>query len=103
MPSKISFFYEEVDFRIKNTNKITLWIESVVEIEGYHLKQINYIFCSDTYLLGINKEYLNHDFFTDIITFDQSDADTLIEADIFISVDRVKENATSNNEQFDHE
>ena len=103
MPDKISFFYEEVNFRIKNANKITLWIKSAIEIEGYHLKLINYIFCSDTYLLGVNEEYLNHDFLTDIITFDQSDAADLIEADIFISIDRVKENAASNKEQFDRE
>lgn len=103
MPDNISFSYEEVDFRMENTNNLSQWIKSVIEIEGYRLKQITYIFCSDDYLLGVNKEYLDHDFFTDIITFDQSDDRKLIEADIFISVDRVRENAATNNEQFDHE
>lgn len=103
MPDNISFSYEEVDFRMANTNNLSQWIKSVIEIEGYRLKQITYIFCSDDYLLGVNKEYLDHDLFTDIITFDQSDDRKLIEADIFISVDRVRENAATNNEQFDHE
>jgi len=103
MPDNISFSYEEVDFRMENTNTLSQWLKSVIKIEGYRLKQITYIFCSDDYLLGVNKEYLDHDFFTDIITFDQSDDRKLIEADIFISVDRVRENAATNNEQFDHE
>ena len=64
------------------------------------LSNINYIFCSDDYLLTINQEHLNHDYYTDIITFDLSEKENNIESDIFISIDRVKENAKNNHVKF---
>jgi len=61
--------------------------------EGYSAENINYVFCSDDHLLQINKEYLDHDTYTDIVTFDNSENAKEIEADIFISIDRIRENA----------
>lgn len=90
--NSISFFVEDVKFNLKNKTALRAWIKKIVESEGYQIDQINYIFCSDEYLLKINKEHLDHDYLTDIITFPLSDSDT-IEADIFISLDRVKENS----------
>ena len=78
-------------------------LETVLAKEEQHAKTINYIFCSDDYLLKINKEYLNHDTLTDIITFDNSEEEGKIEADIFISIDRIKENALSLKKDFDQE
>jgi probable rRNA maturation factor len=89
----IYFHTEDTDYQLLNVQKIKRWIRSIIESEGFKLKEINYVFCSDTYLHRINLEYLDHDTFTDIITFDNSEKENEIEGDIFISVDRVKENA----------
>lgn len=92
MPS-INFFEEDILFKLKNKTKVKQWIKSTIEIEGYSLKELNYIFCSDQYLLQINQQYLDHDTFTDIVTFDNSEKKGVIEGDIFISIDRIRENA----------
>lgn len=89
----IHYFYEDVDFQINNEEVLTEWVQQVIQEHSFELLEINYIFCSDDYLLEINKQHLNHDYYTDIITFDNSEEETQIEADIFISVDRVRENA----------
>lgn len=89
----IQFFSEETAFTLDSQDIISNWIVEVASLQNYQVGDLNYIFCSDDYLLEINKEHLNHDYYTDIITFDQSEEDGLIEADIFISVDRVKDNA----------
>lgn len=68
------------------------WISSAVSNEGYRCGDLNIIFCSDTYLLKINQQYLEHDYYTDVITFDYSE-EGIISGDIFISVDRVRENS----------
>lgn len=99
----INFFSEDVDFQPANPIKTKRWIKGVIERAGAKLNEINYIFCSDEYLLDINKEHLDHDYFTDIITFDNSEEEGEIEADIFISIDRVKENAENENKSFDDE
>lgn len=99
----ISFFEEEVEFKLKEKLKLKKWINSVCELNKTKAGDINYIFCNDEYLLEINKEYLNHDFYTDIITFDQSESNKKIEAEIYISIDRVKENAETNSVTFSHE
>ncbi len=88
---KIYFHKEDIDFDIKNKNKTNEWISFIAENEGYKINEINYIFCSDTYLLNVNKEYLKHDYFTDVITFDYTE-DKKIMGDIFISIDRINEN-----------
>lgn len=92
MPA-ISFFTESVTYNLPQKLKVKKWIKATIEKEGFELQELNFIFCSDEYLLGINQQYLNHDTYTDIITFDNSDEEKQIVSDIFISIERVKENA----------
>ncbi len=92
MPA-INFFQEEVSFTLKDKQKLKKWIKEAIEAEGFLLKELNYIFCSDEYLLQINRQYLNHDTLTDIITFDNSETPGKITGDIFISIERIWENA----------
>ena len=87
----ISFNHEN-DFVLRNQNKISQWISSVISSEGFKEGTINYIFCDDDYLHKLNVEFLNHDTLTDIISFDYTVGKEL-HGDIFISTDRVKENA----------
>ena len=91
----LQFFYEDTSFELENTPVIEVWIKQIINNYGFDLVDLNYIFCSDNYLLVINREHLNHDYYTDIITFDHSEENKKVESDIFISVDRVKENADS--------
>ena len=90
--SKVYFFFQGVKANLANRTKLKKYIELIFKKEGIQLESINYIFCSDKALLEINRQYLNHDFFTDIITFDLSESNK-VRAEIYISVDRVKENA----------
>ncbi len=89
----IHFFTEDIDFVLKEKAAVRTWIKETIVSEAYALKEINFIFCSDEYLLQINREYLNHDTLTDIITFDNSEVQGRIIGDIFISVERIHENA----------
>lgn len=100
---KINFFNEDVPFKISSPARIRRWISSIVQQEGFSISSINYIFCSDEYLHSINLQYLNHDTLTDIVTFDNSEEEGVVESDIFISVDRVRENALSVGVTFDNE
>jgi rRNA maturation RNase YbeY len=102
MPS-IQFFYDGVEFRLKDVRAIKSWIKSAIEEEGKSLVDISVVFCTDSILLQINKEYLNHSTLTDIITFDYSENVNSLEGEIYISVDRVKENAMKFNTSLDHE
>lgn len=99
----VSFFSEDIDFKVVNPLKTKKWIKNTSFSEGYEVSQLNYIFCSDEYLLEINKQYLDHDYFTDIITFDNSEEDKQLEGDIYISVDRVRDNAETFHTDFDSE
>jgi len=90
--SKIAFFTEDIDFKLSNESVVAEWIENCIASEGKKAGNLTFVFCSDEYLLPINIQYLNHDTFTDIITFNYVEENT-ISGDIFISVDRVKENA----------
>lgn len=99
----LAFFSEEIDFKVPQTLKTKKWIKTVSESEGYSIGDLNYIFCSDDYLLEINRQYLDHDYYTDIITFDNSEEEDKIEGDIYVSVDRVRDNATNLNISFDAE
>jgi probable rRNA maturation factor len=92
MPA-ITFFEEDTTYKLKNKKAVRHWITETIKAEGFKLKELNYIFCSDNYLLQINQQYLNHDTYTDIITFDNSETNKLISGDIFISIDRIRENA----------
>lgn len=99
----IHFFSEDISFSLDNEESSKAWIELVLQKEGFEAENINYIFCSDKHLLELNKEYLNHDSLTDIITFEHSEKGTNLEADIFISIDRVRENAASLKKEFANE
>lgn len=98
--SSINFFCEDVLFSLPDSKKTTKWIQDVIKREGKTLKEINYVFCTDELLLEKNIQYLNHHTYTDIITFDNSENKELIEGDIFISLDRVFENALNLNRPF---
>ena len=89
----INFFNEDIKFTLKGKKDYKIWLRKVAEKEGFTINSLNYIFCSDVYLHEINLEYLNHDTYTDIITFDNSEDRKIIEGDIFISIDRVRENS----------
>ena len=91
--NNIRFFTEDIHFALKDKIKLRQWIADTIRKQNKQLHSINYIFVSDDYLLKVNQNYLNHDTLTDIITFNQSSNPTYIEADIFISIPRVKENA----------
>ena len=86
------YYHSECDFQLKDDESITKWLKDAISTEDKDLGEINYIFCDDQYLLKKNQEYLQHDTFTDIITFDYTEEKRL-SADIFISIERVKENA----------
>ena len=90
---KISFFEEDIRYNLKDKNKVKQWVKDTILAEGYKLDELTYIFCSDAYLLQINQQYLDHDTYTDIITFDNSETEKLIVGDIFISIERIRENA----------
>lgn len=97
----INFNYE-TEFALDDENRFTSWVTCMIEKEGYYVSGISYIFCDDDYLITINKQYLNHDTYTDIITFDYTEG-LSIGGDIFISLDRVKENAIKFKVDFDTE
>ena len=93
MDHPIEFYSEDVEFSLSNPEQVADWIASIVEQHEYELANLTYIFCSDDYLHQINVEYLDHDTLTDIITFDNADEEGMIESDIFVSIDRVRDNA----------
>jgi len=96
MPS-IAFFEEDINYKLKNKIRVKQWINSTIRAEGFKLSELAYVFCSDAYLLKINQQYLDHDTYTDIITFDNSERDDVVLGDIFISIDRIRENAAKFN------
>lgn len=105
----ITYHSENISFNLKGKREINNWIKSVVSDLQFSLKMTNYkvgdiniVFCNDTYLLEINQKYLNHNYFTDIITFDYSE-NGIISGDLFISVDTVKENSLKFKVSFDEE
>ena len=85
-------FSFQTNYPLKSRTKIKQWIKQVIEAKGKKTGNVTYIFCDDEYLLEVNKQYLQHDYYTDVITFDYVEND-LISGDIFISTDRVRENA----------
>lgn len=89
----IHFFSEEVTYTVKNKAVIRNWINSTITSEGYMLGELNFILCSDEYLLRMNQQFLDHDTYTDVITFDNSERLKTITGDIFISIERITENA----------
>ncbi|MDX2188329.1 MAG: rRNA maturation RNase YbeY [Bacteroidota bacterium] len=98
------FHYEGISNKIPFSKKhIKLWIMQIAKSEKVIFGEINYIFCSDEFLLNLNLKYLNHDTLTDIITFDNSDNSNKITGDVFISIERVNENASNLNIDFKSE
>ncbi len=95
--AKINFFTEDILYNLKNKTVIKKWLENTIIEEGYRLAELNFILCSDEYLLRINQDYLQHDDYTDVITFDNSEETKVVVSDIFISIERVKENALNFN------
>jgi rRNA maturation RNase YbeY len=93
----VNFFTEDIPFNLPKKQKRKQWLKSIALSESFLITELNYIFCSDDYLHQMNVDYLNHDTYTDIITFDNSEEKSKIEGDVFISVDRVRENATKHN------
>lgn len=89
----IHFFSEEIKFEIQQKLKRKNWLKDLATKEGFQIGELNYIFCSDEYLYQINVDYLSHHTLTDIITFDNSEKENKIEGDIFISIDRIRDNA----------
>ena len=97
----ISFNYE-TDFELENEAHYEDWISRIIESEGFDEGEINYIFCDDEYLHKINVEYLDHDTLTDIISFDYT-VGNVLQGDIFISIERVRDNANDFNVSFNEE
>jgi probable rRNA maturation factor len=102
MQSGIYFFKADVRFRFLKRVQVANWIKSVIKREGKHPGEITFVFCSDKYLLDLNRRFLNHDYYTDIITFD-STTEKAIAGEIYISIDRVNENAADLKVSFDQE
>lgn len=97
----INFNYE-TDFKLRNEDQLSAWILNTISSENRKIEEINYVFCDDEYLLKLNVEFLNHDTLTDIISFDYS-IGKIIQGDIFISIERVKDNARDFNVSFEDE
>lgn len=97
----INFHFEDIEIDFPQINFIINWINQTIESEKNQLDQLNFIFCSDSYLHKINLEYLKHDTFTDVITFPYSEES--VEGDIFISIERIRENAKNLNQSFENE
>lgn len=98
----ISFHLENVEFELPDEAETSLWLQSIIDREEKQLQQLAYIFCDDEYLHKINLEYLNHDTYTDVITFPYAEP-PIIEGDIFISIERVKDNAQGLGVSFEQE
>jgi len=99
----IEFFNEDIDYSPPKSDQLKAWIKQVIITEGFELADLNYIFCSDKYLLSINSKYLDHHDHTDVITFDLSESADLIAGDVFISIDRIRENANTYEVEEEHE
>jgi len=99
----VDFFNQDISFKLPKPRKTIRWIQEVISLERKQLAHLNFIFCSDEYLLGINRQYLKHKTLTDIITFDHSAIDGVIEGDVFVSIERVRANATELKTGFDEE
>lgn len=91
----VKYYTDDCSYRLPEKRRTAAWLKEVAEAEGYRLGDVNYIFCSAARLLEMNKEFLGHDYFTDIITFDYSDrkGSKVVSGDIFIDVETVADNA----------
>lgn len=101
--SEILFFSENIDFKLKNKTILRNWLVNSISNEGKQTENINFIFCTDDYLLEINKKYLNKNTLTDVITFDYSEQEEVISGEIYISYQRIVVNAKKYNQAADNE
>ena len=88
----INFYSEGINFKPKQIQKLKSWIKNVAAEEGFLVGNLNYVFCNDEYILEVNKKYLNHDYYTDIITFDYTSSKK-IGGDLVVSIDTIKSNS----------
>lgn len=100
---EVNFFSEDISFELDNEAKYKTWVNKIASSHQSSIKSINYIFCSNEYLLKVNQDYLSHDYYTDVISFPYSEKPDPLEGDIFISVEMLTENAVKNNVGFDNE
>jgi rRNA maturation RNase YbeY len=96
----IQYFNEDIAFKLDSFPNLCHWLSNVIKSENHQQGDINYIFCSKPYLLELNRNYLDHDYHTDILTFDQSAESNTISGDIYISVEQVAENAEQYQQSF---
>ena len=101
--SKVHFSYADRQLNISNKTSLKLFIETIFKKEKKQLGSIRYVFCSDDFLLELNRTSLNHDYYTDIITFDLSEPNQPIESEVYVSIDRVKDNAQNQSFSFKEE
>ncbi|HEV7780640.1 MAG TPA: rRNA maturation RNase YbeY [Chitinophagaceae bacterium] len=101
--SKICFFFQDTSPALKNRSELKKFIGSIFKKEGKELESLNYIFCTDKALLEINRQYMGHDYYTDIITFELSKKGGPVQGEIYISIDRVRENAQTHQQSFKSE
>lgn len=99
---KVFFHNADISFRLRDKKGLKEFIKFLFERENTSLQQLSYIFCSDDFLLNINQQHLQHDFYTDIITFDLSESDA-INGEVYISIERVKDNAKNISTEFETE
>lgn len=102
MRVSVNYFFENTNFRIKKKNIITSWIKSIIKNEKKKTGTLNFVFCNDSFLFDLNKKYLKRKNLTDVIAFDYSEANT-ISGDIFISIERIKENSEKQKTTFINE
>jgi len=98
--SKVYFFFPNSSFTLKNRSFLKKFIEGIFKKEKKHLKRIDYIFCTDKDLLELNRKYLKHNFYTDILSFNLSDSSSQILAEVYISIERIRENAQTHKSSF---
>lgn len=101
--ANINYFSQNINFSIDDENKISEWLHLISKSENFNLSEINYIFCDDKFLYSLNIEYLNHNTFTDVISFDFSERTDQITGDIYISIERISENANKFNKTINNE
>jgi probable rRNA maturation factor len=101
---KVRFGYADVPaIAMKDKTKVKAFVQEIFTLEGKELDGLQYVFCSDDYLLEINKSFLQHDYYTDIITFDLSEGAGSVIGEVYVSIDRVKENASTHSQPFSRE
>ncbi|MFK7972389.1 MAG: rRNA maturation RNase YbeY [Bacteroidia bacterium] len=99
--SEISFHIEDIPFELKEPELLISWLKEIASESSFSIGEMNYVFCSDEYVLALNKEHLDHDYYTDILTFPYQ-ANPIM-SDIYISIDRVRDNAHSLKQDFERE